>query len=143
MSDLGAAIPSFRVTKAMGTGITVNFTGPLHAVPPPHARRVRMNDKRVNRIYRVVALSCIQQCKPQQNAYIECDNRTVWHERLGQYLFGTIVEVREHATRWLTTPPLHLPRLLVDLLGKSGGAFDKVALSGGPYEPDSTTKIHG
>ena len=33
--------------------------------------------------------------------------------------------------------------LELDLPGKSGGAFDNVALSVGPYEPGSTTKIHG
>ncbi len=30
----------------------------------------------------------------------------------------------------------------VDFPGKSGGAFDSVNLSGGPYEPTSTTRRH-
>jgi len=52
---------------------------------------------------RGIELSYIQPGKPQQNAYVERYNRTVRHEWLGQYLFETINEVREHATRWLWT----------------------------------------
>lgn len=50
-----------------------------------------------------VALVYIQPGKPQQNAYVERYNRTVRQEWLGQYIFETIEEVRDHATRWLWT----------------------------------------
>ena len=39
--------------------------------------------------------------KPQQNAYVERYNRTVRQEWLGRYLFDTLEQVQEHATRWL------------------------------------------
>ena len=50
---------------------------------------------------RGIRLEYIQPGKPQQNAYIERYNRTVSYAWLSQYLFETIDEVREFATRWL------------------------------------------
>ena len=48
-----------------------------------------------------IRLEYIQPGKPQQNAYIERYNRTVRYAWLSQYLFETIDEVKEFATRWL------------------------------------------
>ncbi|KPK56626.1 MAG: hypothetical protein AMS22_00605 [Thiotrichales bacterium SG8_50] len=48
-----------------------------------------------------IQLQFIQPGKPQQNAYIERYNRTVRYSWLSQYLFDTIAEVQEYATRWL------------------------------------------
>lgn len=48
-----------------------------------------------------IRLDYIQPGKPQQNAYIERYNRTVRYAWLSQYLFETIDEVRDFATRWL------------------------------------------
>jgi putative transposase len=50
-----------------------------------------------------IQLAHIQPGKPQQNAYIERYNRTVRYDWLGQYLFDTIQEAQDHATRWLWT----------------------------------------
>jgi hypothetical protein len=50
-----------------------------------------------------IGLEYIQPGKPQQNAYVERYNRTVRHEWLGQYIFETIKEAQDHATRWLWT----------------------------------------
>jgi len=50
-----------------------------------------------------VQLAFIQPGKPQQNAYIERYNRTVRGEWLGQYIFETIEEAQQHATKWLWT----------------------------------------
>lgn len=52
---------------------------------------------------RGIQLEHIQPGKPQQNAYIERYNRTVRYDWLGQYLFDSIDEVQDHATRWLWT----------------------------------------
>jgi putative transposase len=52
---------------------------------------------------RGIRVQHIQPGKPQQNAYIERYNRTVRQEWLGQYMFATIEEVQDHATRWLWT----------------------------------------
>ena len=48
-----------------------------------------------------IRLDYIQPGKPQQNAYIERFNRTVRYAWLSQYLFDSIDEVKEFATRWL------------------------------------------
>ena len=50
---------------------------------------------------RGVRLENIQPGKPQQNAYIERYNRTVWGEWLSQYIFETIEEAQDQATEWL------------------------------------------
>lgn len=50
---------------------------------------------------RGIQLLYIQPGKPQQNAYVERYNRTVRYDWLGQYLFESLEEVQEYATRWL------------------------------------------
>jgi putative transposase len=52
---------------------------------------------------RGIPLDFIQPGQPQQNAYIERDNRTVRYDWLAQTLFDTIEEVQIAATRWLRT----------------------------------------
>ena len=52
---------------------------------------------------RGIRLEYIQPGKPQQNAYVERFNRTVRYDWLGQYLFDSLAEVQEYATRWLWT----------------------------------------
>ena len=48
-----------------------------------------------------ITLQYIQPGNPQQNAYIERYNRTVRYDWLNQYLFTSLDEVREYATKWL------------------------------------------
>jgi putative transposase len=48
-----------------------------------------------------IKLEYIQPGNPQQNAYIERYNRTVRYDWLNQYIFNSIEEVREFATKWL------------------------------------------
>jgi len=48
-----------------------------------------------------IHIEYIQPGKPYQNAYIERYNRTVRYDWLGQYLFKSIHEVQDFATRWL------------------------------------------
>ena len=48
-----------------------------------------------------IRIEHIQPGKPQQNAYVERYNRTVRYDWLNQYLFDSIEEVQDFATRWL------------------------------------------
>lgn len=48
-----------------------------------------------------IKLMFIQPGKPQQNAYIERYNRTVRYDWLNQFLFSTIEQVQDYATKWL------------------------------------------
>ena len=52
---------------------------------------------------RKIVIRHIQPGKPQQNAYIERYNRTVRYDWLNQYLFESLEEIQEFATRWLWT----------------------------------------
>ncbi len=47
-----------------------------------------------------VELAYIQPGKPQQSAYIERFNRKVRYYWLNQYIFHTLTEMQEYATRW-------------------------------------------
>lgn len=50
-----------------------------------------------------IRIEYIQPGKPQQNAYVERFNRTVRYDWLGQYIFDSIEQVQQEATRWLWT----------------------------------------
>lgn len=50
-----------------------------------------------------VELLFIQPGNPQQNAYIERYNRTVRYDWLSHYIFESITEVQDYATKWLWT----------------------------------------
>ena len=60
-----------------------------------------------------IRLEHIQPGNPQQNAYVECYNRTVRYDRLGHYLFESIAEVQEHATRWIWTYNHERPNMVL------------------------------
>ena len=62
---------------------------------------------------RGIGLTYIQPGKPQQNAYVERYNRTVRHEWLGQYIFQTIEEAQDYATRWLWTYNNERPNMAI------------------------------
>ena len=50
-----------------------------------------------------VTIQHIQPGQPQQNAYVECCNRTVRHEWLDQYIIESIEEAQDQATQRLWT----------------------------------------
>ncbi len=56
----------------------------------------------------------IQPGKPLQNACIGRYNRSVRREWLGQYLFGTIEEVKDTVTEWLWTYNHERPNMALD-----------------------------
>jgi putative transposase len=62
---------------------------------------------------RGIHLDFIQPGKPQQNAYVERYNRTVRYDWLAHYLFDSIEEMQEYATRWLWTYNHERPNMAI------------------------------
>lgn len=60
-----------------------------------------------------IRLEYIQPGKPQQNAYVERYNRTVRYDWLSQYLFDSISQVQDAATRWLWTYNHERPNMAI------------------------------
>jgi transposase InsO family protein len=52
---------------------------------------------------RGIRIDFIQPGQPQQNANVERYNRTVRYDWLAHYLFETLDEIQDFATRWLWT----------------------------------------
>lgn len=52
---------------------------------------------------RAIRIDFIQPGQPQQNTYVERYNRTVRYDWLAHYLFETLDQIQEFATRWLWT----------------------------------------
>jgi putative transposase len=71
-----------------------------------------------------ITLVFIQPGNPQQNAYIERYKRTVRYDLLAQYLFHSIEEVQEYATRWLWTYNNEQPNMAL------GGDYPSTLTSG-------------
>lgn len=126
MADRLADGRQFRLPNVLddfnreGLGIEVDFSLPAERVVrvlnqiiewrgPPLAIRVDNGPEYVSGTLiawaekQGIALTYIQPGKPQQNAYVERDNRTVRHEWPDLYIFETIEEVQEIATEWLWT----------------------------------------
>jgi len=60
-----------------------------------------------------IILDFIQPGNPQQNAYVERYNRTVRYDWLAQFIFKSIEQVQEHATRWLWTYNNERPNMAI------------------------------
>lgn len=62
---------------------------------------------------RDIRIQYIQPGRPQQNGYAERYNRTVRYDWLNQYLFESIEEMQEIATRWLWTYNNERPNMAI------------------------------
>ena len=60
-----------------------------------------------------ITLQFIQPGNPQQNAYVERFNRTVRYDWLNQYIFETVEEVQDAATKWLWTYNNERPNMAI------------------------------
>ena len=61
-----------------------------------------------------IGIAFIQSGNPQQCAYIERYNRTVMYDWLAYYLFSSISEVQDYATRWFWTCNHERPNMALD-----------------------------
>jgi len=99
--EVDLSLPSERVIRVLEQ--IIEWRG------PPQAIRCDNGPEYISGVLsrwaerRGIRIEHIQPGKPQQNAYVERYNRTVRYDWLSQYLFESIDEVREFATRWMWT----------------------------------------
>ncbi|MGE8358023.1 MAG: IS3 family transposase, partial [Microvirgula sp.] len=97
--DVDFSLPSLRVIRALEQ--IIEWRG------RPQAIRCDNGPEYVSGVLkdwaekRGIRLQFIQPGKPQQNACIERYNRTVRYDWLAHYLFETVAEVQDYATKWL------------------------------------------
>jgi putative transposase len=96
--EVDFSIPSQRVTRTLDR--IIEWRGKPDSIRcdngPEYISKTLRNWAEENQIN----LNFIQPGKPQQNAYIERFNRTVRYDWLNQYLFYSLSEVQEFATKW-------------------------------------------
>jgi putative transposase len=99
--EVDFSLPATRVIRSLNR--IIEWRGKPDTIRVDNGPEYISNSLREWAEDRGIALQHIQPGKPQQNAYIERYNRTVWHEWLDQYMFSSIEEVQDHATEWLWT----------------------------------------
>jgi putative transposase len=99
--EVDVSLPAFRVARTLDR--IIEWRGKPKAIRVDNGPEYVSGTLQTWAKKRGIALAYIQPGKPQQNAYVERYNRTVRQEWLGQHIFATIEEARDHATRWLWT----------------------------------------
>lgn len=99
--EVDLSLPAERVTRALDQ--VIEWRGKPRVLRCDNGPEYISGTLAIWAEMRGIHLSFIQPGKPQQNAYIERYNRTVRYDWLGQYLFESIAQVQDHATRWLWT----------------------------------------
>jgi putative transposase len=97
--DVDFSLPALRVIRALDQ--VIEWRGKPKVIRCDNGPEYNSSVLRTWAENRGIELQYIQPGKPQQNAYVERYNRTVRYDWLGQYLFETLEEVQEYATRWL------------------------------------------
>ena len=99
--EVDLSLPSERVIRALDQ--VIEWRGQPKALRCDNGPEYISGVLSAWALKRGIRLEYIQLGKPQQNAYIERYNRTVRYDWLAQYLFESIEQVQEFATRWLWT----------------------------------------
>lgn len=97
--DVDFSLPSERVTRALDQ--IIEWRGNPEAIRCDNGSEYISHHLQAWAEKRNIAIIYIQSGNPQQNVYVERYNRTVRYDWLSQYLFDTIAEVQNYATRWL------------------------------------------
>lgn len=107
--EVDFSLPAERVVRALDQ--IIEWRGKPQAIRSDNGPEYISGVLQVWAKQREIRLDYIQPGKPQQNAYVERYNRTVRYDWLGHYLFETIAEVQEFATRWLWTYNYERPNM--------------------------------
>jgi putative transposase len=97
--DVDFSLPALRVIRALDQ--VIEWRGKPQMIRCDNGPEYISSVLTVWAENRGIRLQYIQPGKPQQNAYVERYNKTVRYDWLSQYLFDTLEEVQEFATRWL------------------------------------------
>jgi len=97
--EVDFSLPSERVTRALDQ--IIEWRGKPQVIRCDNGPEYISNVTLEWAGERSIRIEHIQPGQPQQNAYVERYNRTVRYEWLSQYLFATLDEVQDFATRWL------------------------------------------
>ena len=97
--DAGHSIPALRVTRFLNQ--LIEWRGKPKIIRSDNGPEFISHEyikwaKKNN-----IQLEYIQPGNPQQNAYVERLNRTIRYSWVSKYLFESLEEVQEHATKWL------------------------------------------
>lgn len=99
--EIDLSLPSLRVTRALDQ--VIEWRGKPKAIRCDNGPEYVSSTLAEWAQRHEIRIDFIQPGQPQQNAYVERYNRTVRYDWLGHYLFESINEVQEFATRWLWT----------------------------------------
>ena len=99
--DVDRSLPAERVIQSLDQ--IIEWRGQPKAIRCDNGPEYISGALREWAARRAIRMDYIQPGNPQQNAYIERYNRTVRYDWLQQYLFETVAEVQDYATRWLWT----------------------------------------
>ena len=109
--ELDFSLPAARVVRALDQ--IIEWRGRPAAIQVDNGPEYVSGTLAVWAEKRGIVLWFIQPGKPQQNAYVERYNRTVRSEWLSQFVFETMEEVQEQATRWLWTYNNERPNMAI------------------------------
>lgn len=99
--DVDFSLPSERVIRSLDQ--IIEWRGKPKAIRCDNGPEYISHKLQAWADKHTILLDYIQPGNPQQNAYVERYNRTVRYDWLAQYLFESIEEVQDHATKWLWT----------------------------------------
>lgn len=99
--DVDFSLPTERVIRSLDQ--IIEWRGKPQAIRCDNGPEYISNKLRAWAETRDIEILYIQPGNPQQNAYVERYNRTVRYDWLAQYLFDSITDVQDYATRWLWT----------------------------------------
>ena len=97
--DIDLSLPSERVVRALDQ--IIEWRGKPQVIRSDNGPEYISNTFIAWAKRRGIRLDHIQPGNPQQNAYIERYNRTVRYDWLSHYLFESIEEVQNYATKWI------------------------------------------
>lgn len=97
--DVDFSLPSPRVIRALNQ--VIEWRGHPQMIRCDNGPEYVSETLKNCATQRGIQLQFIQPGKPQQNAYIERYNRTIRYDWLAHYIFDTLADVQEYATRWL------------------------------------------